>query len=247
MTIGRRAFIAGLFACPVCAAVAAEGPHWTYEGPAGADRWGDVDPAFKACSAGTQQSPIDLKGPVNAAVDHLKFDWQPEPFALVNNGHTLQANAKPGGTLMLGKDKFSLLQFHFHGPSEHALNGKRTAMEVHFVHSQPSGRLAVVGVMMKAGQKHPGFAALMASAPKAEGEGELAKALDPATFLPGRRTFFRYEGSLTTPPCSEVVDWNVFETPIEVAQADIDAFHAIFPMNARPLQTVNRRFLLKGA
>ncbi|MBN8919097.1 MAG: carbonic anhydrase family protein, partial [Rhizobiales bacterium] len=73
----------------------------------------------------------------------------------------------------------------------------------------------------------------------------LAAPLDPAGFLPAARGTYRYEGSLTTPPCSEIVDWNVFGAPIEVAQADIDAFRAIFPMNARPLQAVNRRFLLR--
>ena len=246
MTIGRRQFVAGLLACPVCAAAAAEGPHWTYEGTEGAARWGAIDPAFKACAAGAEQSPIDLKGAVSAAPDHIKIDWKAQPFDLLNNGHTLQANAEPGSMLMLGKESYGLLQFHFHGPSEHALNGQRAAMEAHFVHSQPGGRLAVIGVLMKAGKKNAAFATFMEQAPKKEGESKLAKPLNANAFLPARRAFFRYEGSLTTPPCSEVVAWNVFEMPIEVAQADIDAFHALFAMNARPLQAVNRRFLLKG-
>ena len=86
----------------------------------------------------------------------------------------------------------------------------------------------------------------MAAAPKKEGSAALKAPLDPWAFMPKAREFFRYEGSLTTPPCSEVVDWNVMAKTITVSNADIAAFKAIFPMNARPLQPVNRRFVLRG-
>jgi carbonic anhydrase len=119
-------------------------------------------------------------------------------------------------------------------------------MEVHFVHAAADGRLAVVGVFMQPGRKNAAFAAIMQVAPRTEGEKTLEQPIDPRQFLPASKALFRYKGSLTTPPCSEVVDWNVFEQPIEVAEADIKAFQAIFSMNARPLQPVNRRFLLRG-
>jgi carbonic anhydrase len=99
---------------------------------------------------------------------------------------------------------------------------------------------------MKPGRKNEGFTAIMQAAPKSEGEKELDKPLDPRLFLPVSRSLYRYKGSLTTPPCSEVVDWNVYEQPIEVSPEHIEAFKAIFPMNARPVQPVNRRFLLRG-
>jgi carbonic anhydrase len=176
----------------------------------------------------------------------VKPEWKPLAYSVVNNGHTIQANAPAGNGMILGTDRFDLKQFHFHTPSEHALNGRRLAMEAHFVHAQASGRLAVIGVFLVPGRANPAFAAVMAAAPKEEGEDELEKPLDIRPFLPRSRALFRYEGSLTTPPCSEVVDWNVYEQPVEVAQKDIDLFRAIFPMNARPLQSVNRRFLLKS-
>ena len=150
-----------------------------------------------------------------------------------------------GGILLDGKP-FELKQFHFHHPSEHALGGERTAMEAHFVHANEAGKLAVVGVLMKAGAPNAEFSAIMATAPETEGKKALAAPLNPEALLPTNNRRFRYEGSLTTPPCSEIVDWNIFETPIEVDAADIAKFKSIFPMNARPLQAMGRRFLLKG-
>jgi carbonic anhydrase len=248
MLLSRRHVSLGLLACPLCAgaAQAADGPHWDYEGHGGADKWGALTESFKACAVGTEQSPIDLSQGVKADLDPLAIDWKPQAFKIVNNGHTIQANAAPGSTLVIGKDIYNHLQFHFHAPSEHAVNGKRVAMEVHFVHAAADGRLAVVGVFMQPGRKNAAFASIMQAAPRSEGEKTLGEPIDPRQFLPPVQTLFRYKGSLTTPPCSEVVDWNVFEQPIEVADADIKAFQAIFAMNARPLQPVNRRFLLRG-
>lgn len=248
MALNRRTLIAGLLACPICSTLsrAADAPHWEYEGHGGADKWGELDSGFKACAVGSEQSPIDLSGAIKASVDSLRLDWKPQPFKVANNGHTIQLNASPGGTMTIGKEKYDLVQFHFHTPSEHALAGKRTAMEVHFVHAQPKGRLAVVGVLMKAGKKNTAFGAIMRAAPGTEGTATLDAPLDPRQLLPATKGLYRYEGSLTTPPCSEVVDWNVYEQPIDVAASDIEAFKAIFPMNARPLQALNRRFLLRS-
>jgi len=247
--LNRRSMLAGLLACPVCAGLArAEGatPHWAYEGHGGADEWGALDQRFKACAVGAEQSPIDLKKAMKADVGALKIDWRPEANKVVNNGHTIQANVAAPGGITLNGDTYTLKQYHFHTPSEHALDGARTDMEAHFVHANAEGKLAVVGVLMKSGGKNDAFSAIMAAAPKTEGEATLSAPVDPNKLLPKNRARFRYEGSLTTPPCSEIVDWNVFEQPIQVAEADISAFVKLFPMNARPLQTVGRRFLLRG-
>jgi len=245
MTISRRSVLAGLMACPICASARAESKHhWNYQE---AEHWGEIDKIFEACSVGSEQAPIVLTHAIKADVDDLKIDWKPQTYAIVNNGHTIQLNAEAGSSITLGVDGYALKQFHFHTPSEHAFGGKRTTMEVHFVHAHDSGRLAVVGVLLVAGNKNDAFAAIMAKAPKKESEDKLKiLPLDPSVFLPPNREIFRYEGSLTTPPCSEIVDWAVMEKTVEVAQADIDAFKAIFPMNARPLQKLNRRFVLTG-
>ena len=247
MRLDRRGFLWGLISCPICAAAArAEThPHWTYEGHGGPSDWGKLDNSFRACSIGSEQSPIDLSGAIKADLAPLAIDWHPQAFKVVNNGHTIQANVEANGGVTIGENRFALAQFHFHTPSEHALDGQRTHMEAHFVNADDKGRLLVVGVLMKAGSSHAPFAQLMASAPKKEGSATLSAPLDPNAFLPADRTRFRYEGSLTTPPCSETVDWNVYAAPIEVAQSDIAAFKSILPMNARPFQQRGRRFLLK--
>lgn len=248
MAFDRRGILLGLLSCPLCAAStrAAEEAHWSYSGEGGPDHWGALNSAYKACSAGTEQSPIDLDRAIRADIARLNVDWKPQAYRVANNGHTIQANATPGSAAILGKESYALLQFHFHTPSEHALHGKRFAMEAHFVHARRDGQLVVIGVFMESGGKNEAFSAVMAAAPRKEGEQPLQHSVDPRQFLPKKTIAFRYQGSLTTPPCSETVTWIVYNQPISVAEADIAAFKAIFPMDARPLQRLNRRYLLIG-
>lgn len=246
MAVTRRSFLAGLLSCPLCASMArAEGAHahWTYEEP---QSWGAHDPAAQACAIGAEQSPIDLTSAVKAEILAPKPSWKRQAYEIVNNGHTIQANAAPGDFATLDKRKFELEQFHFHTPSEHAIDGVRHAMEAHFVHAGANGELLVLGVLMVAGAPNKTFSAIMDAAPKEEGAAKLKAPIDPAALLPKARKFFRYQGSLTTPPCSEVVNWSVFATPVAVADDDIEAFKALFPMNARPLQAARRRMLLRN-
>ena len=247
MPIDRRKILMGLAACPVCAAAARADGDWSYEGDSAPEKWGKLDKRFQACSIGNEQSPIDLKGAIRAEIPRVSIAWRPQPYKVANNGHTIQLDATPGDSMMLGNQKYELKQFHFHAPSEHALEGERMAMEAHFVHAQASGRLAVVGILMRAGRKNAAFSSIMEVAPAMPGTVPAKGAIDPNALVPTGKSMFRYEGSLTTPPCSEIVDWNIFEQPIEVDEADIAAFKAIFPMNARPLQPMHRRFLLRGA
>jgi len=245
--ITRRTLLAGLAVCPACAEVArAAGPHWTYEGHGGPEEWGSLDKEFQACSLGTQQSPVNLQDSVRAEARAPLFVWSPATYKVANNGHTIQLDADGhAGIAETNGKTYWLRQFHFHAPSEHAVNGQRTAMEAHFVHAAPDGGLLVAGVFLVPGTANPVFTKVMAAAPKTTGTEPLPAPLDPTALLPTARDLYRYEGSLTTPPCSEVVDWNVFAAPVTVAQSDIDAFRTLFPMNARPLQQVNRRFLLQ--
>ena len=239
--------LAGMALCPICApsSFAAEGAHWGYEGEHGPTHWGDMDAASKVCSVGAQQSPVDIQGGIKSQLPALKIGWTKKPEMIVNNGHTIQVNADPGNTLMVGSNKYELLQYHFHHPSEHLIGGKAYAMEVHFVHKDATGNLAVIGALMSAGKTNAAFSKIIASMPAKEGPAvKMAAAPDPNQMLPAARGYYRYSGSLTTPPCSEVVNWLVLREPIQVARGDIDAFAKLFPMNARPAQKDNRRFIL---
>jgi carbonic anhydrase len=247
----RRALkaLAGLALCPICASAgfAAEGAHWSYEGATGPGHWGDIDAASKVCSAGSQQSPIDITTSIKAQLQPLTIAWAKNADTIVNNGHTIQLNFEQGSTLMVGNNAYALLQFHFHHPSEHLIGGKSFPMEVHFVHRNFAGNLAVIGALMTAGIPNSAFGKIVATMPAKEGAPVNAAAgIDPNKLLPALRGYYRYSGSLTTPPCSEVVDWLLLREPIQVAKADIDRFAKLFPINARPAQKDHRRFVLSS-
>jgi carbonic anhydrase len=241
--------LAGLALCPLCASAgfAAEEHHWSYEGATGPDHWGDMDAASKVCAAGSQQSPVDIGGTIKAQLPPLQIAWSKTADTIVNNGHTIQLNVAPGSTLKVGNDIYTLLQYHFHRPSEHLIGGKSFPMEAHFVHRNAAGTLAVVGVLMTAGKANAAFAKIVATMPMHEGPPVKADAaINANALLPKQLAYYRYSGSLTTPPCSEVVNWLLLRASIEVAKADIDAFAKLYPMNARPVQKDNRRFVLSS-
>lgn len=233
--------------CPLCAprGFAEEGQHWSYEGQTGPDKWGGLDKADAACATGDQQSPIDIAGAIRAQQPPLRINWSKRPDTIVNNGHTIQLNVGEDNTLVVGDRSFRLTQFHFHHPSEHLVEGNRFAMEAHFVHTAAAGGLAVVGVFMVPGKANAVFNKIISTMPQEEGPPLPSDpAVDPNGLLPDQRTYHHYEGSLTPPPCSQTVDWIVLTDHIEAAEADIERFAKLFPMNARPVQELDRRFII---
>lgn len=241
---------AGFALCPLCTpqGFAAEGA-WSYEGPSGPDKWGELDPANKACSLGGQQSPINIGETIKAQLPPLKINWAKAADTIVNTGHSIQLNMGDNSTLAIGSGgNFRLVQFHFHRPSEHTINGASFPMEAHFVHANPADNLAVIGVLMTAGKPNKSFNTIVLTMPNRQGPPVKADAkIDPTSFLPAKRNYFRYEGSLTTPPCSQTVNWFVFTDPVQVTEADINSFARLYPKNARPVQKDNRRFVLRSA
>ena len=220
-------------------------PHWTYAGATGPDHWEAMDPRFTACGKGKDQSPIDLesrdaKTGKNGAF-HIAYERT--DVALVNNGHTIQANVKdPNDTVTLDGDTYHLAQFHFHTPSEHTADGQRYKLEAHFVNEDSNKRALVVGVLVREGKPNPGLAPVFSQLPTSE-ESPAGQpiSVDLASILPKDHRAFVYTGSLTTPPCTEGVQWVVLEHPIEMSREQIDSFAKIFHDNHRPLQKVNGR------
>ena len=222
-----------------------EGPGWSYTGPTGPAHWGDIDPNSRACKYGIQQSPVDLGQPVSAFISAPQIDWREVHTAeLVNNGHTLQMNlANAGGIVRNGK-LFKLVQFHFHTPSEHTINGRRFPMEVHFVHQASDGALAVIGVMFAEGANNENLDPIFWAAPNMVGKAAVSFDFDANDLLPKNRSSMLYQGSLTTPPCSEIVDWTIMTTPINASKSQITVFKSMFGENARPVQPLHRRYIL---
>ena len=212
--------------------------------------WGDLDPAYAACSAGQRQSPIDVAAPKPAAFPGVAFRYQAEPYSISNTGHGIQLDAtKSRSTIALDGTTYVLDQFHFHAPSEHTLNGRTHAMEMHIVHQSADGRAAVVAVFIDAGASNPAFDAITADLPKQKGQDvALEGEIDAADLLPaGKSTVYRYTGSLTTPPCTEGVTFTVYDRPISLSKEQIGAFTAIYDHNARPVQPLNGRDVRSGA
>jgi carbonic anhydrase len=234
--------VAGAIACPICSAFAEDKHvHWTYGGDEGPSEWGGLSADFKSCRIGMQQTPINLKTAVSGRAGVLQSSFQPMPLTILNNGHTIQVVCAPGSHTVIGNDTFNLVQFHFHHPSEHLLSGKVSEMELHFVHKADDGRLAVLGVFIQIGAENAALKPIWASMPMSAGEPQkVGTMIDPASLLPGGR-YFRYSGSLTTPPCTEGVLWTVFETPITASGEQIRKFASLFPLDARPVQPLHGR------
>lgn len=258
VSLARRSFLTyGLaaVACPICASVvgsslaganSAHDAHWSYDGEGAPEHWGGLSADFRVCDLGVEQTPIDIRGATRAELAGVAPSFSPMPLKILNNGHTIQANCEPGSRTVINGEPFDLLQFHFHHPSEHLLAGKAFDLELHFVHKSAAGRLAVLGVFIQPGAENAALSPIWSAMPK-QASDELAAGVTiiPGDLLPADRGFFRYQGSLTTPPCSEGVLWTVFKSPIEASPAQIRQFAELFPVNARPPQPLNQRFLLE--
>lgn len=220
------------------------GDAWSYDGEHGPDHWGDLSEDFQACGQGQQQSPVNLTGAVQAFVPRIELHWTESSWAVTHTDHTLQLESADPGYILLGTERFDLVQFHFRTPSEHAIHDKRFPMEVQFVHSNSKGELAVIAVMMRGDGANSLFQTIMHLAPKDAGTMPLGL-VNPRDLFTDLEAALHYRGSMTTPPCSEIVHWIVTQQPVSVAQWDIDVFRSLFPVNARPLQPLNRRFVLQ--
>ena len=164
------------------------------------------------------------------------------PLEVLNNGHTVQVNYAPGSTVSINGETYNLLQFHFHTPSEHLFAGKAAPMELHLVHQNAAKELAVVGIPIVVGKANPVIEQIWANIPAASETKQVAGVMMNATdLLPSSLAYQSYAGSLTTPPCSEAVKWNVMAEPIELSQEQIETFENLYQMNARPVQPTNGR------
>ncbi len=224
---------------------AASPPHWDYDAD-GPDHWAELDRDYLTCKSGRQQSPVDL--PVHARLEpseHITIDYHSVPsVTLRNNGHTVQANLPSGNGngVVIDGVPFELAQFHFHLPSEHTVDGVGTTMEAHFVHKSAAGGMAVLGVLLETAPEPSAFAPILSVAPQAvDAETVVPGPIDLRAMLPSVTDQYRYQGSLTTPPCSEGVSWTVLGSSVAVTAAEAERYRALFAHSNRPTQPLNGR------
>ena len=227
--------------------------HWGYAGEEGPAAWASLSPTYALCGEGKGQSPIniaktDVKGGANWKVDYkttsLRIAHNEQMDDIIDNGHTIQVTVDEGSTFSFGDKAYNLKQFHFHTPSEHTIDGKHMPMEMHLVHQSEDGSLAVVSVLFEEGKvANENFTKIIANLPNAKGENKhITDAnLEIKAHLPKDNFGYHYIGSLTTPPCSEGVQWLVLRDRVSLTADQIAAFSSRIGPNNRPTQDLNER------
>ncbi len=216
---------------------------WSYEGKTGPAHWDCLSEEYALCGSGKQQSPIDITESIKANLPALEFNYNRIPLIIENNGHTIQITTDKAGELKIGDDAYQLLQFHFHTPSEEAINSKRTDMVIHLVHKNAQGELAVVAVLLECGEMaNPLIETLWNVMPKTPGkpqhyEGEI----DINQLVPKEKNYYAFDGSLTTPPCTEGVKWIVLKQTVSISAEQLAQYKSVYYENIRPLQPLNGR------
>ena len=242
-TLASLTVMAGLM---MGTAAYADKAHWTYSGEEGPAHWGDLSPAFKACSTGRNQSPVNLTGFVESELKPLDIAYKAGGNKVINNSHSVMVSYQKGSVLKVDGIDFELKQFHFHAPSENKINGKSYPMEAHLVHMDKDKNLAVVAVMFEEGAANPMLEKVFAVMPQKPGGKDLAQAISVEGILPKERDYYRFNGSLTTPPCSEGVRWMVLKKPMTASKEQIEKFaHVMHHANNRPVQPLNARAVMQ--
>jgi carbonic anhydrase len=220
--------------------------HWSYEGEGGPAQWGALKPEYATCASGKRQSPIaiddsdTLKGPAEA----IQFRYTPSKGTVVNNGHTIQVNVYGDNSLTVRGSTYQLLQFHFHHPSEERINGQSYPMVGHFVHRNDLGQLAVLAVLLQAGEAGNRLIERVWTYMPLDANDSVRMPpdlIDVNDILPRERLYYQYLGSLTTPPCTEGVLWLVMKQPVAISREQLRLFAQLYPHNARPVQPLNGR------
>jgi carbonic anhydrase len=242
------ATMAGIAVVVGAVAYAGGDAHWGYSGHEGPEHWGELSEKFKICGEGKNQSPINITGAIEAELPAIEFNYGDVGLNVVNNGHTIKVIYAAGSSITVAGHTYNLLQFHFHTPSENNIEGKSFPMEAHLVHADDTGNLAVVAVMFTKGAPNSVVEKVWVVMPSRAGE-KVEKAgtqINVMDMLPPNKDHYRFNGSLTTPPCSEGVVWMVLKDAAEASKEQVEKFsHIMHHDTNRPVQPVNARPVLK--
>lgn len=219
--------------------------EWGYSGATGPNHWSEISPL---CGKGHAQSPVNIVHTEVKDLPNLEFTYRASPLKVIDNGHTIQVNYAPGSALIVGGHTYELQQFHFHHKSETAIHGKHSPLELHLVHKDKDGNLAVVAVLLQDGVASSTVGTVWANLPPVK-EKEFAPEhveIDAMQLIPASHRYYTFAGSLTTPPCSENVTWIVMAQPMTVSKVQIEKFAAIYPHDERPVQPLNGRVIAES-
>ena len=217
---------------------------WSYEKDnTGPENWKNLSDDFSKCG-GQSQSPVNISTN-NTSTRYIlrqpEFYYGKSLTNILNNGHTLQFNIEGDHSVKLNGKDYRLLQFHYHSLSEHTIDGEHMPLEVHFVHQHNKTDYAVIGVMYKEGKENPLLKSNLDKFPIEKEVYNSNKSIDLLEILPDNKSYYHYNGSLTTPPCNEVVNWYLLKDPIEASKKQLDRMSQILNNNHRPVQNLNGR------
>ena len=220
--------------------------HWDYKGNYSPVHWGEMKKEFHLCSKGKMQTPINIIPTQDINLVALDLNYNTNATSVINNGHTVQVNIEDGSSVIIDNKAFALKQFHFHTPSENNINGHKFALEAHFVHAAKDGQLAVIAVMFEEGKSNPILEKIWSKFPLKVNHEKFIdlSSNDIKAILPSNKEYYKFMGSLTTPPCSENVKWNVFKTSMSISKDQVKQFFDTFGYtNNRPIQQTNNRLI----
>lgn len=210
--------------------------------------WTPASASAGLCESGRRQSPIDIRETSHQALPALDFQYASTPLKLADDGHTVRVRFDKGSVLRIGKERFNLQQFHFHTPGGDKIAGEEFPMAAHLLHKSPSGQLLAVVVLFRAGRENALLNMLMPLIPpRADGDHVHPEvSVNASALLPATRSYFRYTGSVTAPPCTEGVEWIVMKQPLELSAGQLARYRARFADNARAVQPVHQRTVLES-
>ena len=224
---------------------AAAPAHWSYDGDSGPESWAGLDTAFQACEAGTDQSPIDLPAAVPTPSTSIELSAEEADGDVFDSGHAVEFESDgDGDTLTFAGNEYALQQLHAHVPSEHTVAGQPAAAELHLVHADADGNLLVLGILVTEGAASDALTPFIEAATHLADEEDVS--VDVAAVLPASLENYEYSGSLTTPPCTEDVQWVVMGTPISMSAEQIGTLADAHSHNARPTQPLGDRTVVGG-
>ena len=241
----RATAVAALFVLLSPFAVAQNGANWSYEGHTGPLVWSKLDPSYAACNHGHEQSPIDIRGArLNKSLQPIQFHYIAGPVTIENTGSGIVVHVDKGSYIVAGGVRYELEEYEFHHPSEHLVRGKLTDMEVDLVHKSADGKLAILGVRLNEDRGTPNatMATLWDHLPARPGTStKVTDMINAGGLIPADPGYWTYTGSELTPPCTEGVQWFVYEQPLDVSRQQMRQFTALYKMNTRPPQDMHGR------